>query len=90
MHIVALTGSLRRGSFNRGLLRAARDVAPAASVVEVVGIGGLPLFNEDPKAPGWPATVAQLRDQVAVADAVLFACPEYDRPGRMTTTCLTC
>ncbi len=80
MHILAPPGRLRRGSFNHGLLRAARGVAPAGAVAEIVGVGDLPLFNEDLEAKGWPATVAQRRDQAAAADAVLFACPEYNHP----------
>lgn len=78
MHILAIPGSLRRASFNHGLLHAARDVAPAGATVEIVEAGDLPLFNEDLEAAGWPAPVAWLRDQVAAADGVLFACPEYN------------
>ena len=78
MNILGIPGSLRRASFNHGLLRAARDAAPAGAALEIVEVGDLPLFNEDLETGGWPATVARLRDKVATADAVLFACPEYN------------
>ena len=78
MHVLALCGSLRAGSFNRGLLRAAADVAPEGVRVEVAEIGGLPLYNEDLERQGWPAPVGSLRDRAYEADAILFGCPEYN------------
>ena len=78
MHVLALCGSLRAGSFNRGLLRAAAEMAPEGVRVEVAGIGDVPPYNEDVEPRGWPAPVASLRDRVYDADAILFACPEYN------------
>lgn len=83
--ILAIPGSLRRGSVNRALLEAAREEAPAG--VEVVlwdGLGSLPLYSEDRDAgPGegpdaTPAEVAAFRTEIARADAVLVSTPEYN------------
>jgi len=78
MQILAISGSLRAASYNTGLLRAARDLAPAGVTVEIVRINDLPLFNEDLELQGWPDPVMALRRQAYAADAVLFACPEYN------------
>src|SRR5579875_921726 len=78
MHILAICGSLRSGSFNRGLLRAAHDVAPEGMTVEVAEVGELPLINEDVERQGWPAPVAALRERAYAADGLLFGVPEYN------------
>ena len=77
MKILALSGSLRAASINSALLRVIRDLAPAAIDVRLfAGLGDLPLYNPDLEhAP--PAVAQQLRNQVAVADALLIASPEY-------------
>jgi chromate reductase len=46
--------------------------------VEVADISAIPLYNEDVRAQGFPPPVQKLRDQIAAADALLFACPEYN------------
>jgi aryl-alcohol dehydrogenase-like predicted oxidoreductase len=48
--ILALAGSLRQGSYNRGLLRAAEELAPKWVEVQFFDIGTLPFFNEDVEA----------------------------------------
>ena len=78
MHILAICGSLRSGSFNRGLLRAAHDVAPEGVTVEIAEVGELPLINEDLERQGWPAPVAALRERAYAADGLLFGVPEYN------------
>jgi chromate reductase len=78
---VALIGSLRAGSWNRALWRAALTAAPEGLVLEEAPIADLPLYNGDlhpPAAPDWPAPAARLRAQLARADAVLFVSPEYN------------
>ena len=77
MTFVAFAGSLRKGSFNRLLLRAAVDVAPAGMAIDVHAIDEIPLFNEDIEDPV-PAPVARLKDAVAAADGLLLATPEYN------------
>jgi chromate reductase, NAD(P)H dehydrogenase (quinone) len=55
--ILAIAGSLRQGSYNRGLLRAAEEVAPDWVEVRFFDIGQLPFFNEDVEATGDPVLV---------------------------------
>ena len=85
MRILGISGSLRRGSHNRKLLRAAAGSLPsAAQPVEWEGLAGLPAFDEDlEEAP--PAPVAAFRAAVEDADAVLIATPEYNAsvPGAL-------
>jgi len=78
MRILGIAGSLRRGSHNRRLLRAAgQALPPGAELVEWDGLAGLPIFDEDlEESP--PAPVDELRDAVEAADALLIATPEYN------------
>ena len=77
MKILALCGSLRAASFSAGLLRAARDLAPAGVDFRIFdGHGRLPLFNPDLE-PDAPETVHALWDAVTRADAVVISSPEY-------------
>ncbi len=79
MRILAVSGSLREGSFNTSLLRAAREAAPDGIELELWdGIGELPLYDEDLDGPDAPPTVRRLREDWAAADAILFATPEYN------------
>lgn len=81
--ILAIPGSLRRGSYNRALARAASELAPAGAVVEIAEIGGLPLYDEDVNAAGPPAAVLEFKRRIAEADAIFIATPEYNHgvPG---------
>jgi chromate reductase, NAD(P)H dehydrogenase (quinone) len=78
MRILGISGSLRRGSHNTRLLRAAGEtLPPGAELVEWDGLGGLPIFCEDLEdAP--PAAVGDFLDEVEAADALLIATPEYN------------
>ncbi len=80
MRILAISGSLRRGSYSSGLLRASQELAPAGSEVELYeGMAGLPAYNEDLDVEGSaPEPVADLRGRIAAADALLLATPEYN------------
>lgn len=82
--ILGLSGSLRRASFNAGLLRAARDTAPDGVTIDIGDIAGVPLYNaDDEAATGTPAAVARLNQQMAAADGLLLVTPEYNNgiPG---------
>lgn len=75
--IIALSGSLRRGSTNTALIEAARRVAPAGIEVTLYdGIGALPLFTPDLEQD-LPGPARHLRAALCAADAILIACPEY-------------
>ncbi len=82
MHVIGLCGSLRAGSLNMALLRAARDLAPEGvrlDIVEAGAMAALPLMNEDLERPdGRPVPVEALRARVWPADALLIASPEYN------------
>jgi chromate reductase len=85
MRILGISGSLRRGSHNRMLLRAAADSLPSgAELVEWEGLAGLPAFDEDLEDEP-PAAVRAFLDEVARADALLIATPEYNAslPGAL-------
>jgi len=76
--ILAVAGSLRQGSYNRGLLRAAEELAPEWVEVRFFDIGQLPFFNEDIEAAGDPESVRRFKDAIAASNAVLIATPEYN------------
>jgi chromate reductase len=76
--VLGICGSLRKGSYNMATLRTAIALKPADMTVTVAEISTLPLYNEDVRAQGFPPPVETLRQQIAKADALLFACPEYN------------
>ena len=79
MRVLAVSGSLRAGSHNTQLLRAAAEAAPEGVEVELWdGIGALPLYDQDLEDSDVPAPVRRLRADWAAADAILFATPEYN------------
>jgi chromate reductase, NAD(P)H dehydrogenase (quinone) len=76
--IVAFAGSLRRGSYNRALIRAAVELAPDGMTIEPIEIRGLPFYNADVEAEGDPPTVATFKAALRQADGILIATPEYN------------
>jgi chromate reductase, NAD(P)H dehydrogenase (quinone) len=86
MRVLGLSGSLRRGSLNSALLRAAAERLPAgAELVEFDRLGEVPPYDEDVELEATPAVVEELRQAVRGADAVLIATPEYNHsiPGQL-------
>ena len=86
MRVLGLSGSLRRDSHNRALLRAAAaELRPDAELVEWDRIAELPAYDEDLDTASAPEPVRALREAIAAADAVLIATPEYNAslPGAL-------
>jgi chromate reductase len=82
--VCGVAGSLRRQSYNRALLRAAQELAPAGMEIRVFDrLAEVPLFNEDVEAAGDPEPVQALKRAIGEADALLVATPEYNHgvPG---------
>lgn len=76
--VLAFAGSLRQGSYNRALIRAARDHAPEALTITLFDLTDVPLYNADVEAEGDPPPVADFKAAVDAADGVLIATPEYN------------
>lgn len=83
MHIIALSGALRRASYNTALLRAAAALAPEGVSLELRTLHGIPLYDGDVEAQGIPEAVTTLREAIRAADALLISTPEYNHsiPG---------
>ena len=84
MRVLGIAGSLRRGSYNRALLEAARQLTPPDMAVEPFALDRIPLYNADLDADGQrPDEVERLKQAVSAADALLFVTPEYNHsvPG---------
>lgn len=82
--ILGLSGSLRRASFNSGLLRAAAETVPEGTTIQIGDIREVPLYDGDLEtASGLPEAVRNLQAQLAAADALLLVTPEYNNgiPG---------
>jgi NAD(P)H-dependent FMN reductase len=82
--IIGISGSLRTGSFNTALLKAAMKLAPEGVTIEHAAIDQIPLYNGDVEArDGIPPAVAALKDRIAESAGVLIATPEYNNslPG---------
>ena len=82
--LIGISGSLRRGSFNSALLRAASELMPKGDRMIIHSIGGIPLYDGDVEAAdGIPETVIVLKDAIASSDGLLLVTPEYNNsiPG---------
>src|SRR4051794_11831454 len=86
MKLLAISGSLRRGSHNTELLRAAEDLLPPSVELELFdGLKAVEPYYEDDDVGGGPDGVRRLRDAIEAADAILIATPEYNSslPGQL-------
>lgn len=81
--ILGIPGSLREGSYNRGLLESAADVAPDGVAVDILDLHDVPMYDYDVEQEGDPEPVTELKRRIADADGVLIATPEYQHgiPG---------
>jgi chromate reductase len=83
MNVLGISGSLRQGSYNTALLRAAMELAPDGVTIEPFDLSPIPLYNDDVRLQGFPPDVERFRTRIGQADALLFVTPEYNRsvPG---------
>ena len=79
MRVLGISGSLRRDSYNSGLLRVAADVLPPGAELEIFdGLKAIPPYDADDDLGPGPEPVQRLRDAIGDADAVLIVTPEYN------------
>jgi chromate reductase len=78
IRVLGFAGSLRKGSFNRGLLRAATEMLPADMALNVYDLAPIPLYSGDVEAVGLPDVVKDFQRRIEEADALLIATPEYN------------
>jgi chromate reductase len=87
MHVLGISGSLRRDSYNTKLLRHAGELFEAEGVEFEIydGLADVPPYDEDDDVEGAPEAVSRIRETVRAADAVFFATPEYNSsiPGAL-------
>ena len=78
LHVLGISGSLRKASFNSGLLRAAQELAPAHAQITIFDLKDVPLYDGDVEAEGDPGPVTALKSAIRSAQGILFATPEYN------------
>jgi chromate reductase len=82
LNYLGISGSLRQGSYNTAALRLAQSLASHVTGSDVTidhfDLAEIPLYNEDVRQQGLPASVEALRDAIRAADALLIATPEYN------------
>ena len=75
--VLAFAGSLRKGSYNKALIRAAVEVKPDSMAIEVFDLEGIPPYNQDLETQ-IPERVTEFKDKIRTADSLLIATPEYN------------
>ena len=75
--ILGFAGSLRKGSYNRAILRAALELLPENAELEIFDLEGIPPFNQDLENEP-PEKVREFKEKIREADALLIATPEYN------------
>lgn len=78
VRLAAFAGSLREGSFNKALVRAAVELAPAEVTIRILDLAEVPLYDADVEAQGDPDAVRELKRGIGRADGLLIATPEYN------------
>ncbi|MCU0608548.1 MAG: NAD(P)H-dependent oxidoreductase [Chitinispirillaceae bacterium] len=75
--ILGFAGSLRKNSYNKAILRAAKDLLPENAGLEIFDLAGIPPYNQDLEMQ-LPETVTAFKAKIKAADAILIATPEYN------------
>ena len=78
IHVLGISGSLRKDSHNTALLRAASELLPKGMTLEIFDLSAIPLYNDDVRVVGYPKPVQEFRGRIAASDALLIATPEYN------------
>ena len=78
LRVLGISGSLRKGSYNTAALRTCAELLPAGMTMTYARIDDIPLFNQDVFDAGMPEPVKRFRAEVAAADGLLIASPEYN------------
>lgn len=83
IELLAFAGSLRKGSYNKAVLRAAKELAADSLNLRIFDLEGIPLYNADVEAKGDPKRVAEFKEAIRKSDGLLIATPEYNHgvPG---------
>lgn len=77
LRILGISGSLRKGSYNSGALKAAVELCPDEAEIEVFDIVDMPGFNQDDEQDP-PTVVREFKEKINASDAILFSTPEYN------------
>jgi chromate reductase len=77
LKILGFAGSLRKGSYNKAILRAAVELLPKDATLEIFDLEGIPPFNQDLEKR-MPLKVREFKAKIKAADAILIASPEYN------------
>ncbi|HWD23253.1 MAG TPA: NAD(P)H-dependent oxidoreductase [Burkholderiales bacterium] len=78
MKILGICGSLRKASFNMAALRQCSELMPQGMALQITSLADLPMYNQDVFDAGMPEPVKRLRAEIAAADGLLIASPEYN------------
>jgi chromate reductase len=76
--ILGIAGSLRSKSYNRALLRAARELSPEGVEIDIFDLDDMPLYDQDVEDSNEPEIVQEFKEKIRSADALLIATPEYN------------
>jgi chromate reductase len=78
LKILGICGSLRKASLNMAALHACNELLPPGVTLQIASIADIPMYNQDVFDAGMPEPVSRLRSEIAAADGLLFASPEYN------------
>jgi chromate reductase len=78
LKVLGICGSLRKASLNMAALRACSELLPQGMTLQITSIADIPMYNQDVFDAGMPEPVKRLRGEIAAADGLLLASPEYN------------
>lgn len=78
LKVLCICGSLRKASLNMAALRACNELLPQGMTLQITSIADIPMYNQDVFDAGIPESVKRLRSEIAAAEGLLFAAPEYN------------